>query len=92
MPKVSKTQVDTTAVAVYSRMISGLGLQKALTCNLQVGRLLRAEKKRRKLLDEKPKKKKRKTNKSKRRFGSKEGADELSQLTSSDAYSSSDDR
>lgn len=58
MPKVSKKQVDEAATAVYDRLISGLGLQKALTCNLQVGRLLRAEKKRRKPLDEKLKKKK----------------------------------
>jgi len=85
MPKVSKTQVDAAANAVYQQLIGSLGLQKALTCNLQVGRLLRAEKKRRKTLDEKatPKNKtKRKTNKSKTSNGNKEGSDVLPKLTS----------
>lgn len=96
MPKVSQLQVNVAAEACYSRLISSLGLQAAKKCNLIVGRLLRAEKKRRDLLDAesetKRKKKKRKSNKSKRRYGNKESADELPQLTSSDAHSSGNDR
>jgi len=87
MPKVSKAQVDKTASVFCDRMIAGLGLQKALTCNLRIGRLLRAEKARRKKLDEADQKKakkrrKKKAIKSKASNGNQKGSDELSQLTS----------
>ena len=105
MPKVSKKQVDDAASAFCGRLISGLGLQKALTCNLQIGRMLRAEKKRRKKLDEECKarlakkdrrKAKKKTDhkavKSKTSNGDKESPNELPQLTSDSTCSSGDGR
>lgn len=100
MPKVSKLQVEEAASAVYGRLISELGLQKALTCNLQIGRKLRAEKARRKKLDEadqkKAKKRRKKTNrkaiKSKTSDGNQKGSNELSQLAVDSSGGSGDGR
>jgi len=52
MPKVTNVYIDNVADAVYRRLVSTLGIRGARKAQLQVGRLIRQEKKRREELDD----------------------------------------
>lgn len=51
MPKISVIEIDKVADSVYRQMIATLGLSGARKAQLQVGRLILAEKTRREKLD-----------------------------------------